>query len=273
MEVDWDSLHLPKAFLNSREFRDVLLRILLDIWPIDGITTTWARYYDIWHRHLIPLSDFMITPEEAIVKFGLLHYSGDEDPKQLEIYYREREIAQVEARRELEKRVNLLNEQIGDPQNSDNLWKLELELSDAQSELNQFVDEDIEERIRSAYEDEALRNNLLRVVGDRKDDPRRYVMIHHCFDNAKTIYLMMENLFPDLKWTLILAPGHALITTGSPEQLETYLFHDSKQDDFWIAEPVVSGREAIAKLMVYPERWRWFTKKKDIMSYSRTCTL
>ena len=264
MNVIWNELYLSDEFINSTVFQETIEKNLKKIWPLGGITNEWiSTVYDIWYRHLIPLDDFMMTPKEAVSKFGLLHFSGDEDPKKLEIYWRKRETIQKETIDNIENKIRELESQC--------LSKIsdKLKLDDLRIELKymSYID-DFDEIIRRGYEDIALREETIKLVGNRRSDPRRYVMIHHCFDNAKTLYLMLNNLFPEVKWNLIVAPDrHALITSGTPKQLKEYLYHNDSINfaEFLIAEPIVPERHDLVALMGNPDKWIYYQNTPEIL--------
>lgn len=78
---------------------------------MNGINVEFAKYYDTWHRHIIPLADFLIPIDEAIDRFGLLHYSGDENPLEVQKVFQtlREEYAQKKASLKYEIRQMALN--------------------------------------------------------------------------------------------------------------------------------------------------------------------
>lgn len=223
MEVDWKAARLTDDFLHSPEFWARLKANLEQSYPTDRIDTGWTAYYDTWHRHITPLSDFLVPIDEAINKFGLLHYSGDENPLELQNHY--------------------------DKMNLD-------------TEFQALLGSNSTQNVKNALDDEAYRLAFQAKVGNNKYDIRRYILMHHCWNNAKMIYLAMCHIYPDKTWHVIVSSGHAIVTDGTIEQLRDYLYTDGPAD-FMIAEPLF---DELKGLMPDPKTWRSLESKDDIMN-------
>ena len=204
MNLDWDNLRLGDDILDDPNFKVLVKTALRTEWPPPkGLILNpegWKRNYDIWHRHLVPLEDFMIPIEEAIETKGLPYYSPAEDPNNVSE----------------ESRPYVL---------IDNL--------------------DREELIRKAKD---------------KYDMRWYILLHCCYFNAATIWFAVSNLYPKLKWRAIEDSeggcGHVVITTATKEQFYQYLngnLADLKDENFYIADPVITTRKNFAGLMAGKE--------------------
>jgi hypothetical protein len=111
--------------------------------------------------------------------------------------------------------------------------------------------------------------NRLDLIKHAKDkyDARWYMILHGCFFNATTIWLIVNELYPKLNWKAIESNGHVLITTGTKEQLYDYLYKNG-DNNFYIADPVVSGKENIAKLMKDIKTWKVYD---DVYNYHTKC--
>lgn len=223
MEVDWKAARLSHDFLHSPEFWTRLWVNLEEIYPADGIDGSWAAYYDTWHRHITPLSDFLLPIDEAIEKFGLLHYSGDENPIELQNHY--------------------------DKMNFD-------------SEFKALLGSNAVQNVKNARDDDIYRLAFQAKVGNDKYDIRRYMLMHHCWNNAKMIYLAMCHIYPGKKWRVIVSSSHATVTDGTIEQLQDYLYSGGP-GDFSIAEPLFTELKG---LMPSPQTWRSLESKDDIMN-------
>lgn len=199
MELDWDKTILPETLITSKNFLTSVRTTLRTEWkPPDGLILdydTWYKNYLMWHAHLIPISDFDISLDEAIRLKGLPHYSPTENPE-------------------------AVSEQ----------WK-------------PIIERDIKDR-----------ENLIRKAKNRYDI-RWYILLHGCYFNASTIWIAMNYLYPKLKWRALESKGHVLITTGTTKQVYDYLFENGSSD-FYIAEPIVKGKDQIKDLMKSDLDWK-----------------
>jgi hypothetical protein len=82
--VDFDQISMSEDLTGSPEFRRwVEFQLKNVLFPIDGThreRKSYAKYYDDFHRHLIPLSDMFLTVDEILETKGLPWYTFSEDP-------------------------------------------------------------------------------------------------------------------------------------------------------------------------------------------------
>ncbi len=87
MEIDWEQIILPEELINSALFKHIAINSLVNVWPDKCLTLNWGNYYDNWHRHLIPLSSFLIPIQQAINLYGLPYFSPSENPVKVKELY------------------------------------------------------------------------------------------------------------------------------------------------------------------------------------------
>ncbi len=137
------------------------------------------------------------------------------------------------------------------------------------------------------YKPEDSTKYIIRDLEDRqklmnaaknKYDVKWYMLLHHCWSNAKMIYLILSTISPENKWNVIVSKSHALVTNGNIEDLKNYLNENTITSlNFYIADPIISilgnFKENVKNLMPDIKSWKILSNKDEIYKtdFSNLC--
>ena len=243
MEIDWNEVILTEEILNNVSFKQNVRKTLCEIFPWGK---NWTRYYDTWHRHLIPISSFLLSIDDAVKTYGLPYFSPSEDP-----------VTVLKIRKEVIKEYKDIKNVL-----ETKLDILDIDSLNYQDVLNAinciyvpYYIDNVEGSLWDIKRDLDDRNQLI-TDAKNKYDIRWYILLHHCWNNATTIYIVVSFIYPTMKWNIITSDSHALVTTGRISQLYDYLYNDSMINKFYIADPTIKGKYGIKALMPNPNTWK-----------------